>query len=97
MDTNPMHPPSLDRQPSPFRLIPRCCARTRAGTPCMSPAVRGKKRCRMHGGAKGVGAPKGERNGAYRTGMRTAEMIDMRREANDIMRWSRAMLRAGIG
>ena len=50
----------------------------------------------MHGGAKGVGPPKGERNGAYRPGMRTAEMIELRREANDIMRWSRAMLRSGI-
>ena len=29
---------------------PRCGAKTRKGTPCMAPAVRGKKRCRMHGG-----------------------------------------------
>jgi glucans biosynthesis protein len=29
---------------------PRCGARTRKGAPCASPAVRGKKRCRMHGG-----------------------------------------------
>ncbi len=29
-------------------------------TPCMSPAVRGKRRCRMHGGAAGSGAPRGE-------------------------------------
>jgi hypothetical protein len=28
----------------------RCGARTRKGTPCGCPAVRGKKRCRMHGG-----------------------------------------------
>ncbi len=27
----------------------------------------------MHGGATGSGAPKGERNGAYRHGLRTAE------------------------
>lgn len=29
---------------------PRCGAKTRRGTPCKGPAVRGKKRCRMHGG-----------------------------------------------
>jgi hypothetical protein len=29
---------------------PRCGAKTRKGTPCKGPAVRGKKRCRMHGG-----------------------------------------------
>ena len=28
----------------------RCGAKTRKGTPCKGPAVRGKKRCRMHGG-----------------------------------------------
>jgi hypothetical protein len=28
----------------------RCGARTRRGTPCGCPAMRGKKRCRMHGG-----------------------------------------------
>lgn len=28
----------------------RCGARTRAGHPCRAPHVRGKKRCRMHGG-----------------------------------------------
>jgi hypothetical protein len=48
----------------------------------------------MHGGAKGSGAPKGERNGAYRTGMRTVEMIELRREANAFIRASKAMLRA---
>ena len=29
---------------------PRCGARTRTGQPCRAPAVRGKRRCRMHGG-----------------------------------------------
>ena len=48
---------------------PRCGARTRLGLACRSPAVSGKKRCRMHGGAKGSGAPKANQNalkhGAY--------------------------------
>jgi len=29
----------------------RCGAKTRQGQPCKAPAVRGRKRCRMHGGA----------------------------------------------
>ena len=41
---------------------PRCGAKTRKGTPCSSPTVKGKRRCRMHGGAAGSGAPKGNRN-----------------------------------
>ncbi len=28
----------------------RCGAKTRKGTPCQGPVVRGKRRCRMHGG-----------------------------------------------
>jgi hypothetical protein len=34
---------------------PRCGAKIRSGGACRSPAVRGKKRCRMHGGASGSG------------------------------------------
>ncbi|WP_279594047.1 hypothetical protein [Methylobacterium sp. J-030] len=46
---------------------------------CQSPAVSGKMRCRMHGGAKGSGGPRGERNGSYRTGLHTGEMVAFRR------------------
>lgn len=45
-----------------LRECRRCGARTRQGTPCRAPAVRNKERCRMHGGAKGSGAPKGNKN-----------------------------------
>jgi len=41
---------------------PRCGARTRKGTNCRCPAVAGRKRCRMHGGAPGSGAPPGNVN-----------------------------------
>ena len=50
---------------------PRCGARTRSGGPCNSPAVRGRQRCRMHGGTN-KGAPKGNRN-AWVHGNRSAE------------------------
>ncbi|WP_422110923.1 HGGxSTG domain-containing protein [Erythrobacter longus] len=57
---------------------PRCLAKTRKGTACQSPAVKGSKRCRMHGG-KGSGAPKGNSN-ALMHGARSAnarEVLDL--------------------
>jgi hypothetical protein len=56
----------------PMLASPRCGARTRAGTPCQAPAVKGKKRCRMHGGAAGSGAPRGNQN-ALKHGRYAAE------------------------
>lgn len=56
-----------------------CGAKTRAGTPCQRHPVAGKKRCRLHGGAPGSGAPPGERNGNYRHGWYSAERIAKRR------------------
>ncbi|MDJ1007869.1 MAG: HGGxSTG domain-containing protein [Paracoccaceae bacterium] len=60
------------RNTGPMRASPRCGAKTRKGTPCQAPAVTGKRRCRMHGGAKGSGAPLGNRN-AFKHGLYTAE------------------------
>ena len=56
----------------PMHDSPRCGAKTRDGTPCQAPAVFGKRRCRMHGGAKGSGAPKGNKN-ALKHGEYSAE------------------------
>lgn len=53
---------SHKRNVIPMLGSPRCGAKTRRGTSCRSPAVAGKKRCRMHGGAEGSGAPQGNRN-----------------------------------
>jgi hypothetical protein len=39
---------------------PRCGARTRQNQPCRAPAVRGRRRCRMHGGrSTGPRTPEG--------------------------------------
>jgi hypothetical protein len=57
---------------------PRCGARTRCGKACKSPAVSGKKRCRMHGGAFGSGAPRGNKN-ALKHGRFTRESLEERR------------------
>ncbi|WP_162136956.1 HGGxSTG domain-containing protein [Magnetospirillum molischianum] len=54
-----------------MHLSPRCGAKTRAGTPCQSPAM-ANGRCRMHGGTS-PGAPKGEANGNWRHGAYVAE------------------------
>ena len=70
---------------------PRCGAKTRGGTPCRSPAVSGKARCRMHGGAKGSGAPKKNQN-ALKDGFFTRKAIDERRYLNELLRECRASI-----
>lgn len=60
----------------PMLLSHRCGARTRAGTPCLSPAMK-NGRCRMHGGTN-PGAPRGNRN-AFKHGHYTAEATEERR------------------
>ncbi|HEV2153696.1 HGGxSTG domain-containing protein [Bradyrhizobium sp.] len=45
-----------------MQASPRCGARTRDGDACRSPAICGKERCRMHGGATRSGAPSGNGN-----------------------------------
>ena len=79
------------RNAGPMRQTARCGAKTRRGTPCEAPAVRGKQRCRMHGGAKGSGAPAGNRN-ALKSGLYTAEALDLRRHVNALIRDSRKII-----
>ena len=61
-----------------LRQAPRCGARTRSGTPCRRPAIRGRKRCRLHGGLS-PGAPRGEKNGNFKTGDWTLDAIEERK------------------
>jgi hypothetical protein len=67
-----------------LRAAPRCGARTRSATPCQCPAIRGRSRCRLHGG-RSPGAPLGSGNGNYVDGYFTAEAINERR-------WARSLL-----
>jgi hypothetical protein len=76
---------------SRMNQAPRCNARTRRGTPCQQAAVSGRKRCRMHGGTDGIGAPPGNRN-AFRHGRYTAEAIAKRREVAALLRACRDQL-----
>jgi hypothetical protein len=71
---------------------PRCGAKTRSGSPCKSPAVHGKRRCRMHGGAPGSGAPRNNRN-AVKHGHFTREAIEKRRRMRDLVRRANGLVR----
>jgi hypothetical protein len=51
---------------------PRCGARNRRGTSCQSPAMKGRARCRFHGGAEQSGGQPGNRN-ALKHGRYSAE------------------------
>jgi hypothetical protein len=50
-----------------------CGARTPSGSPCSLPPELGRRRCRLHGGAAGSGAPSGVRNGRYVDGHHSNE------------------------
>ncbi|QOZ28409.1 hypothetical protein XH93_36010 [Bradyrhizobium sp. CCBAU 51753] len=69
----------------------RCGAKTRSGGACRAPAVHGKARCRMHGGAEGSGAPRGNRN-ARKHGLYTRGAIAERREIWELLGKARRML-----
>ena len=79
------------RNTGPMLKSLRCGAKTRRGTPCQSPAVSGKRRCRMHGGAPGSGAPRGNQN-ALKHGLYTKEAMKDRRALREIMRDARRTL-----
>ena len=72
------------RNVGPMLSSPRCGAKTRSGEPCLAPAVRGKKRCRMHGGAPGSGAPRGNTN-ALKHGHFTRDAIAERRSIQSLL------------
>jgi hypothetical protein len=79
------------RNTGPMLASPRCGARTRFGTACRSPAVHGRKRCRMHGGAQGSGAPKANRN-ARKHGLFTKDAIAERRRIQAVLGEARRLL-----
>jgi hypothetical protein len=69
-----------------LRTAPRCGAKTRAGGgACQCPAIRDRKRCRLHGGCS-TGAPTGGANGNFTTGEFTAEAIQERQWLRSVVR-----------
>ncbi|QDM41905.1 hypothetical protein C0V74_04340 [Altererythrobacter sp. TH136] len=75
----------MDRQTRLLTNAPLCRARTKRGTACRCPAMRGKRVCRIHGG-KSPGAPRGKDNGKWKHGGETKESIAMRRAASALLK-----------
>ncbi|MGA7790448.1 MAG: HGGxSTG domain-containing protein [Xanthobacteraceae bacterium] len=82
MPYDPIRQADIHRRLTNLAKAQRCGAKTRGGHPCRQAAVRGRNRCRMHGGAKGSGGPLGDRNGNFKHGLRTREAKAIR----DVMR-----------
>jgi hypothetical protein len=57
----------------------------------MSPAVSEKRRFRMHGGALGSGAPRGNKN-ALKHGRYTHKAMEERRQLRALLRQSRMLI-----
>ena len=69
----------------------RCGAKTRSGKPCRAPAVQGKARCRMHGGAQGSGAPRNNKN-ALKHGLYTREALIEHRQLRELIGRARKLV-----
>ena len=94
MTHDPMRQADINRRLANMAKAPRCGARTRRGRSCRQAAVRGRERCRMHGGAKGSGGPRGLRNGNFKFGLWTREAVEIRRSMCRRFRATRAYLQA---
>jgi glucans biosynthesis protein len=103
LEPEPMHQSEdgLQKTPRPsltasrlanMAAAPRCQAKTRAGGSCRSAVVRGKARCRMHGGAKGSGGQRGKRNGVYKDGAWTNEAKAHTKQAQALIKRVRRLL-----
>jgi uncharacterized protein YjcR len=79
------------RNTGPMLSSARCGAKTRSGGFCKSPSVNGKKRCRMHGGALGSGAPRGNKN-ALKHGRYTREAVSERGQIRELVRQTRKLI-----
>jgi hypothetical protein len=90
MKHDPTRQADIERRLANLAKAPRCGAKTRAGQPCRQAAVR----CRMHGGAKGSGGPRGYRNGNFKHGLFTGEAKAIRKVARAKVREIRALIQA---
>lgn len=77
-----------------FELAPRCGARTKGnhGKPCRCPAIKGKSRCRVHGGARGSGAPRNNQN-ALKHGTTTREAKKFRIKIRSAIRQCKKLIK----
>lgn len=77
-----------------FESAPRCGARTKGnqGKPCRCPAIRGKSRCRVHGGARGSGARIGNIN-ALKHGANTHQSKTFKAEIRQLLQHYKSILK----
>jgi hypothetical protein len=66
------------RNTGPMLSSLRFGAKTRSGRPCKSPAVHGKRRCRMYGGALGSRAPRGNKKALKHAAIRARRLRNAR-------------------
>jgi len=64
---------------------PTVCGAKTPGGPCQAVPEEGRTRCRLHGGAKGSGAPKGNQN-ALKHGLTTKEQLAQVKRSNAFWR-----------
>jgi hypothetical protein len=79
------------RNTVPMAASPRCGATTRNGGRCRAPAAHGKTRCRMHGGGRRCGAPRGNGN-ARKHGVFARDRIAERRAIRSLLGETRELL-----
>jgi hypothetical protein len=94
MNRHAAHIADIKRRLANLAKAPRCGARTRAGHPCKQAAVSGRARCRIHGGAKGSGGPRGHHNGNFKHGLWTFEVRQMRQAVRVQIRDTRTLIQA---
>ena len=97
MKHDPIRQADIERRLANLAKAARCGAKTRAGRPCRQAAVRGRSRCRMHGGAKGSGGPRGNRNGKFKHGLFTGEAKATRKLMRAKVRQIRALVGRSVG
>jgi hypothetical protein len=90
MTNDPMRQAGLARRLADMTKARRCGA---TGRPCRQAAVKGRARCRMHGGAKGSGGPPGARNGNFKHGLWTREIKHLRSATRRKLREVKRFLR----
>ena len=83
MKDDPTRQADIERRLSNLAKARRCGAKTRE-----------RGRCRMHGGAKGSGAPRGNRNGRFKHGRYTRENESLRRVMRAKIREIKALVQA---
>jgi hypothetical protein len=94
MKLDPIRQADIERRLANLAKAPRCGAKTRSGHPCRQAAVKGRSRCRMHGGAKGSGGPRGDHNGRFTNGLHTREAKAIRKVIRARVREFKALLQA---